>query len=82
MSIKPSDIIEIFESVPQILIVIEPRQIRRAVAADDLINAVCEFSEWLRQEYKYKDNEAAAPIREKLYEILNENGVDPEQLQI
>jgi hypothetical protein len=37
---------------------------------------VDEFDQYLRSEYKYKDNEAAYEIRERLREMINEENLN------
>lgn len=71
---------EIIETHPQFLVIIEPRQIKLATSVNDLVNALWDFDQWLRGEYKYKGNEAAAPIREQLHEFLADHGLNLEKL--
>ena len=48
----------------------------RAVAADDMASVLWDFDQYLRGEAKYKGDEVAEKIRDKLWEIMNEHGID------
>lgn len=41
--------------------------------ASDMASALWDMDQFLRAEYKYNENEAAHPIREKFFEILSDN---------
>jgi hypothetical protein len=53
----------------------EEYEFTRAVQGQDCYVVLTEMLNWLREEYKYRDNEAAAPIREKLLELMLEEGI-------
>jgi hypothetical protein len=48
---------------------------KRCVKSLDMAIALWEVDQYLRGESKYKDNEIAYEIREKLYEIMEEHGL-------
>jgi len=48
---------------------------KRCVKSLDMAIALWEVDQYLRGESKYKDNEIAYEIREKLYEIMTEHGL-------
>lgn len=57
----------------------EKREFELATNANDIYNALHEFSDYLRAKYKYSDDKADWwEIREKLLETCLENGVDME----
>jgi hypothetical protein len=53
----------------------EEYEFRRAVQAQGCYFVLTEMLTWLREEYKYRDNEAAALIKEKLVELMLEEGI-------
>jgi hypothetical protein len=48
---------------------------KRCVKSLDMAIALWEVDQYLRSESKYKDNEIAYEIREKLYEIMSDHGL-------
>jgi hypothetical protein len=48
---------------------------KRCVKSLDIALTLWEVDQYLRSESKYKDNEIAYEIREKLYEIMTEHGL-------
>ena len=62
------------------LIIKDPKEIRRAVKATDALMVLWDFDQYLRGEYKYNDNEAAYELREKLSLLLDDHGVNLEDL--
>ena len=48
---------------------------KRCVKSLDMAIALWEVDQYLRSESKYKDNEIAYKIREKLYEIMSDHGL-------
>jgi hypothetical protein len=48
---------------------------KRCVKSLDMAIALWEVDQYLRSESKYKDNEIAYQIREKLYEIMSDHGL-------
>jgi len=48
---------------------------KRCVKSLDIAIALWEVDQYLRSESKYKDNEIAYQIREKLYEIMSDHGL-------
>ena len=63
-----------------VLIIKDPKEIRRAVKATDALMVLWDFDQYLRGEYKYNDNEAAYELREKLSLLLDDHGVNLEDL--
>ncbi len=51
-----------------------------AIKSVDLYLAVDDLDQWLRSECKYRDQEYAGDVRDKLREFLNERGVSLEML--
>ena len=49
---------------------------KRCVKSLDMAIALWEVDQYLRSESKYKDNEIAYEIREKLYEIMSDHGLN------
>ena len=47
----------------------------------DFLMALWEMDQWLRSEIKYAQKEQYQPVREKLFEILEDNGVNLDMLQ-
>lgn len=39
-------------------------------------NVVSDFNDWLRNKIKYEDQAGLQPIRDKLFEIMRDNGVE------
>lgn len=62
------------------LIIKDPKEIRRAVKATDALMVLWDFDQYLRGEYKYNDNEAAYELRERLSLLLDDHGVNLEDL--
>jgi len=58
-----------------IVVLTEEREIKLQQKAEAMCNTLIDFKDYLRNEYKYNDNEAAHPIAERLYEIATENGL-------
>lgn len=77
---KLNAILEFIELNPQILVVIENNQIMRATKVNDILSVLSDFDSWLREEYKYRGNEAADPIRQKLHEFMADHSVDLDTL--
>jgi hypothetical protein len=48
---------------------------KRCVKSLDMAIALWKVDQYLRSESKYKDNEIAYQIREKLYEIMSDHGL-------
>jgi hypothetical protein len=48
---------------------------KRCVKALDMALALWDIDQHLRSEAKYKDNEVAEEIRERLHEIMSEHGI-------
>jgi len=63
-----------------VLIIKDPKEIRRAVKATDALMVLWDFDQYLRGEYKYNDNEAAYELRERLSLLLDDHGVNLEDL--
>lgn len=51
-----------------------------AMKSVDLYLAIDDFDQWLREEYKYRDQEYAYDVRDKLREFLDARGVNLEML--
>ena len=61
----------------------EPEDItahKRCVKALDMSLALWDIDQYLRSESKYKDNEMAQEIREKMFEIMGEYGLSFDDL--
>ena len=63
-----------------VLIIKDPKEIRRAVKATDALMVLWDFDQYLGGEYKYNDNEAAYELRERLSLLLDDHGVNLEDL--
>ena len=53
---------------------------KRCVKSLDIVLALWDMDQYLRAEAKYKDNEIAEEIREKLGEIMSEHSVSFDEL--
>ena len=65
---------------PMHLVITDPDYIKRAVKATDMALALWDIDQMLRAEYKYKDNEAAYGLREKMREILSGYDIDLDKI--
>ena len=62
------------------LIISEREAIDRALRADAMASVLYEFDQWLRAEYKYRENEAAEPIRQQLHDMMIDAGLNVDEL--
>lgn len=63
-----------------VLIIKDSEEIRRAVKATDTLMVLWDFDQYLRDEYKYNGNEAAYEMREKLSLLMDDHGVNLDDL--
>ena len=62
------------------LILTDDLEIQQAFMANKMLSMLFEFDNYLRNEYKYQNNEAASPIRERFKEMMDEHGINLEVL--
>jgi len=59
----------------------DQHELDKANAATRLCSVLWDFDQYLRSEIKYKDK-PLDEVREKLYEVMNSEGIDLERLYI
>ena len=64
----------------KVLIIRDELEIKKAIKVDDILFALWNFDQWLRGEYKYRQNEPAYDIRQKFHEFLSEHDVNIDNL--
>ncbi|HRY32131.1 MAG TPA: hypothetical protein P5531_04095 [Bacteroidales bacterium] len=64
----------------KILIIIDPTEIRRAMKAGEALSLLFEFDQWLREEIKYRDKNEYTDVRDKLHSILDDRGINLDDL--
>lgn len=58
----------------------EEDAVLRYSKARALCSLLWEFDQYLREEIKYKDNDSLEPVREKLYQMMEEEGINLDEL--
>ena len=62
------------------LIITDPRLIKLAVLSEKMSFALWDIDNMLRQEYRYKNNDSVYDIREVFHRILDDNGLNLDDL--
>ncbi len=72
------------ENCPKILIVLDPKEIKQAVKAQDMLSLLFDFDNYLRGLVKYNEDpnlsDAADKIRGELARLMEENGISFDEL--
>jgi hypothetical protein len=58
-----------------ILIITDEQEINRAIKSLSMALCLSDFDNFLRNEIKYSDKEEYQPVRDKLFEIMNEHSI-------
>ena len=64
----------------KVLIIRDELEIKQAVLLPGLLSALWDYDNWIRAEYKYRENEPAYDIRKKFHEFLNDKGINLDDL--
>ena len=68
------------ETPAKLLVIIDELEIRQAMKARDIVALLFDFDNYLRTQYKYKEDQTALPIRQRLSEMMDDYGIDFNEL--